>query len=395
MNRTLPVLFACFCPSLALAEFIPLGFLPGGDFSAALAVSADGSTVVGMSRSATSGSRTEAFRWTRSGGVASLGQLPGGNVMSAAGAVSADGSVVAGIAESAAGTQAFRWTASTGMVPLGDLSGGNFNSGARGISADGRTIVGSGSTNAGFAACRWVDGAAPQLIGSGDVTGGAFNGSAQSASADGSIIYGSGVGLAGPVTFRWTAQTGLTSLSADLPGGGTFSEPFGATPDGRFVVGRSRSTASTATGFEAFRFDFDTKQLIGLGDLPGGAFVSYANAITADGSTIVGLATSSRGEEAFIWDAEHGMRLLADVLTTEFNADLTGWQLSSAWAISDDGRTIVGGGINPDGLTEAWTVTIPAPPVAAVLLAILGISRRRRCSSSVELPCSATSAPLR
>ncbi|MCA1958668.1 MAG: hypothetical protein LDL14_09095, partial [Nitrospira sp.] len=62
--------------SAQAAEFIPLGDLPGGSFSSmALGVSADGSVVVGVSRS---GSGDEAFRWTEATGHGGLGRRVGG-----------------------------------------------------------------------------------------------------------------------------------------------------------------------------------------------------------------------------------------------------------------------------------------------------------------------------
>lgn len=363
-------------PALA-ASFEALGDLPGGeDFSAALGVSSDGTTIVGMSKSALTGARTEAFVWTRARGLESLGELAGGGVMSAAGAVSADGSVIAGLSESSRGTEAFRWTRAGGMVGLGDFAGGQFNSGARGISDDGTTIVGSGNLNAGFAAFRWTASEGLRIIGAGDLSGGSFSGSAQTASSNGSIIYGSGTTASGPATFRWSASTGMVNIG-ELPGGGTFSEPFGASPDGRFCVGRSQSSASGG-GFEAFRYDAVTQQLIGLGDLAGGAFSSMAEDVSSDGSLIVGSATTARGEEAFLWDNAHGMRLLADVLASDYNIHLDGWILTSANGISADGRVIVGGGINPDGHTEAWMVVIPTPATSMLLLGAAITARRER-----------------
>ena len=71
-----------------------------------------------------------------------LGDLPGGDFYSHAFDVSADGSTVVGWSRSASGYEAFRWTSASGMVGLGDLSGGNFYSEAYGVSADGSTVVG-------------------------------------------------------------------------------------------------------------------------------------------------------------------------------------------------------------------------------------------------------------
>ena len=58
---------------------VGLADLPGGEsFSEAFGISADGAVVVGLSRSAASGSLYEAFRWTESEGMVGLGDLPGG-----------------------------------------------------------------------------------------------------------------------------------------------------------------------------------------------------------------------------------------------------------------------------------------------------------------------------
>jgi probable HAF family extracellular repeat protein len=64
----------------AADPFTPLGFLPGGTYSIAQGVNADGSVVVGFGPSTASGIN-EAFRW--SGGIMTgLGLLPGGRTAS-------------------------------------------------------------------------------------------------------------------------------------------------------------------------------------------------------------------------------------------------------------------------------------------------------------------------
>ena len=77
--------------------FIPLGDLSGGLYeSKAYDVSADGSVVVGRSRSSGIGLADgyEAFRWSLDGGMIGLG--PPGGQFSQATSVSADGSVIVG-----------------------------------------------------------------------------------------------------------------------------------------------------------------------------------------------------------------------------------------------------------------------------------------------------------
>ena len=101
--------------------------------------------------------------------------------------------------------------------------------------------------------------------------------------------------------------------------------------------------------------------MVGLGDLPGDFFDSFALGVSGDGSVVVGRGRAA-STRAFIWDATNGMQDLNLVLETQYDLNLTGWTLHQAWAISDDGLTIVGWGINPDGKQEAWITTLPAPP---------------------------------
>src|SRR5262245_31066101 len=105
-----------------------LGFLPNSvnHFSMANAVSADGSTVVGVGVNGQGDE--EAFLWTAHGGMKGLGTLPD-SLGSVATGVSADGSTVVGYSSNVAGG-AFIWTAATRMVGLGGI-----DSSATGVSA--------------------------------------------------------------------------------------------------------------------------------------------------------------------------------------------------------------------------------------------------------------------
>jgi hypothetical protein len=89
------------------------------------------------------------------------------------------------------------------------------------------------------------------------------------------------------------------------------------------------------------------------------------------------------GYRAFFWEAQQGMRNLQSVLEADYGMDLTGWQLTSAVDISDDGLVIAGNGINPLGQQEGWVVRLEAIPEPATLALFLlgacgiGIARNR------------------
>jgi len=372
------------------ARFQGLGDLPGGDFlSCATDISADGSVVVGVS-----GDR--AFRWTVDTGMVVLGILSGEYSYSSPTDVSADGSVVVGFCAGSGdqGDQAFRWTDGTAMVGLGDLPGGDFQSFARAVSADGFVVVGhsdSGSTG-GEEAFHWTD--ATGMVGLGYLPGGDYS-LARAISADGSVVVGYSWSTSGQQAFRWTVGGGMVGLD-DLLGGIFYSDAHAVSADGTTVAGYSESesgleafrwTAGTAmdglgylpggdysiatlvfgdgagvagwsksaSGDQAFRWTINYG-MSGLGDLPGGDFQSSALAMSADGYVIVGSSETGLGSEAFYWRVSRGIVNLKEMLEQEYGLDMTGWTLTRAIAISDDGLTVVGDGINPNGDEEAWIV---------------------------------------
>lgn len=143
---------------------VPLGDMSDNNtYSDGTAVSDDGRVVVGHWRRPDN--RVEAFRWTEESGMVGLGYLPGG-VFSWAQAVSPDGAVVVGY--SYLGSErdtyldqslhrAFRWTAATGMQSIAgwlgaagvELAPGYVLQTADAVSADGTTIQGKVTTSLG------------------------------------------------------------------------------------------------------------------------------------------------------------------------------------------------------------------------------------------------------
>lgn len=64
-------------------------------------------------------------------------------------------------------------------------------------------------------------------------------------------------------------------------------------------------------------------------------------------------------------------------LVSDFGLNLSGWTLTGAVGISDDGTRIVGAGIDPAGAQESWLVTIPEPGSGLLLLAAFAFLRGR------------------
>ncbi|WP_299152274.1 autotransporter domain-containing protein [uncultured Tateyamaria sp.] len=279
-----------------------------------------------------------------------LGDLPGGTYESTALGVSADGSVVVGQSRSLNGREAFRWVGGT-MTGLGDLPGGSFNSLARAVSADGSVVVGVGRSASGSEAFRWVGGT---MTGLGDLPGGNFFSNAYDVSADGSVVVGQSASASGSEAFRWVGGT-MTGLG-DLPGGIYSSFATGVSADGSVVVGRGTS----ASGLEAFRWEGGT--MTGLGDLPGGPFFSTANAVSGDGSVVVGSSRAASRNVAFRWEGG-SMAALGDLLAAK-GIDQTGITLLDATGISDDGTVIVGNAFTTAG-NEAFIAVYDEPASGA------------------------------
>ncbi|MHC4112277.1 MAG: hypothetical protein ACYSUY_14485, partial [Planctomycetota bacterium] len=335
------------------------------DWIHAYDISADGSVVVGYANH-------RAFRWTEEGGLVLL-ESPLEGYAAVANAVSGNGRVVVGSGTIVNGCEAFRWTAEDGTVGLGHI-GSYLDSRAFDVSDDGSVIVGWGQNASGYyGAFRWTTSDGMQELATGSLVS-----YAEGVSADGSVVVGSSVEVNSGEAFRWTESGGTVGLG-DLPGGVFWSGATAVSPNGSVVVGYSNS-ASSGWSNEAFRWTVKDG-MVGLGDLPGGDFDSTAHAVSGDGSVVVGRsvvegsvhpfktwAEEGFRVEAFIWDSDNAMRSLKDVLETDFGLDLTGWMLIEATAISTDGVTIVGNGINPDGYSEAWIATISEPPIEAEIV---------------------------
>jgi len=401
------------------ADFRGLGFLHAEDNNSNVTgMSPDGTAVVGGSRflgepgsngSPVIGVGTAAFLWTRANGLREIRSpaFPGEWIFG--NGVSNSAEVVVGHptpVPNPAQPPPFRWTALDGLEPFPgshrittpDYAG--FSHVPNSVSGDGVVYVGATglTANAPRQAFRYTDAGGYSYLGFlpgvehiplGDLYNSPVS-TALAISTDGQAIVGfSSSGRAwgqspippsidpynGSEAFIWQQATGMVGLG-DLPGGFFSSQASAVSADHRTVVGMS----SIERGNEAFRWT-EATGMIGLGYLFDDFKFSHATGVSADGSRIVGStvvnAVLQPGDPnyadeveyaAFIWDFEHGMRDLKSVLESEHGLDLTGWQLTSAVDISDDGLVIAGNGINPLGQSEGWVVRLEAIPEPATLV---------------------------
>jgi len=124
----------------------PLPALPGAEQSRAYGASADGSIIVGVSGLGAAKQANRAVRW-QNDTITNLGLLPGGDAdpissTSAAAAVSADGSVIVGTAKLPGASEvAVRWV--NGVIDSLTVGG------AAAVTSDGKVIVGYGLASVG------------------------------------------------------------------------------------------------------------------------------------------------------------------------------------------------------------------------------------------------------
>jgi uncharacterized membrane protein len=389
---------------------------PGFVLNEVVAMSVDGRTFAGNGTNAEA--KPEGFRVTLPsaprGGFAGLGDLAGGDIASYATAVSAAGDVVVGFSRDAAGDEAVRWTAAAGLQGLGGP-----NSQAHGVSPDGQIIVGSVAESSylgGRAAALWRTGAAYELIPgpfAGDGTPIFWVVDANAVRGDGRAFgtciqynaYGDrlrcyfdasgefkvdGVGeiFAGDAALNYAGTSYPGSKSGNLfgsvaiydgdqlgyPAGSACLQPHSCRSEARafsagggVIVGTSQVPAvgsppvTSGPLFDtAFVYTSD-EGMLRLPDLAEGDDASGAFAIDSAGRVIGGFGSDADGAQAVLWVDRKPLRVI-ELLKQAQIAVPAGWKLRQIRAISADGSTLVGNGVNPDGNPEAFRVVLPAPP---------------------------------
>lgn len=346
------------------ASFQPLGLGPGGVQSFAWDVSADGSVVVGTSWVQDGPFfPPHAVRWV-SGTVQDLGALNPNAHEAQALAVSDDGSKVVGWARGTSGFQRpFLWSATGGMQELANVPGSDAI--ATDISRDGSVIVGQFYVDAegSWHAFRWSGGVVTDL---GFLPGGRDS-KAGAVCGLGAAIVGSTVDSTTiQRAFRWRASSGMQNLGG--VGKNSLAYAEGCSDDGNVVAGTSMDDKGN---LRATRWDATGPH--DLGTLGGNS--SEAHAISSDGAVVVGGAglpfVNGISEfSAFRWTTATGkIEQLSRVLqntgvTTPFchavPCPAGTWFLQLALGISADGSAIVGYAIDPNGAAQAYRAVLPA-----------------------------------
>ncbi len=331
-------------------SFTPTGDLPGGTFYSQTAfVSPDGVFASGFSDV---GAGQRGFRWTKATGSIELSGLPANVTDGRAYGISGDGSVLIGFMEQGPNTGvSFTWTPGGGIALLPSWAN-HPTVFALDMSYDGTTISGTTGNAAGeshpFRLVNGIYTEIPNLAGSSYGVGYGLSG-------NGATVVGfSSVGT-DHRAIRWS-QAGGTIYLGDLAGGLTYSEATGVSYDGRTIVGGSYG----AGGEEPFIWTA-ANGMVGLGNFPSPVPNGEASACSGDGSVVVGHSRAGNDYTAFIWDAAHGMRTLAAALSSAGAPLPHGWTLTYAQGISYDGNTVVGVGINPQGNTEGFVAQFRKP----------------------------------
>jgi hypothetical protein len=151
----------------------------------------------------------------------------------------------------------------------------------------------------------------------------------------------------------------------DVPGALVDAAANAVSDDGSVIVGEVNTSTTDTAKPQAVRWvgpGYGTAEL--LGTLPGAQFAtSSALAVSANGAVIVGIANDASGDDAaFIWRASYGLRELAVVLEEDYGLDLGGWRLREARGVSDVNAAgefwVVGAGVNPSGNPEGFVAKL-------------------------------------
>lgn len=351
---TIVAVYAMSTQAWSQPRLLNLGTLgyqnPDTNASYGIAISSDGSTVVGQS---TSPQGLHAFRW-RNGLMEDIGTLNGSRPPSFSDgcAVNADGSVVGGQATTRfplGALHAFRWT-ENGIQDLGAAADPSI---VLGMSSDGSVLVGkSRHVNESPQAVSWTNNIMKNLGGLGSTGYSAAYG----VNANGTTITGSSwttvVGTPSIHAFKWNDD-----LMQDLGTlGGAESNGYAISGDGLTIVGGANRLDSY---YHAFLWNNSLME--DLGALAANSN-SVATAISSDGTIVGGssgtIVNGVRVEHAFLYNKTRGMVDMNLYLPT-LGIDLDEWVLVHTRGISADGSSVTGIGLYQDEYRAFLITNLP------------------------------------
>jgi uncharacterized membrane protein len=333
-----------------------------GDDLVATHISADGSTVVGVSQDSLH-SHSRAFRWTRKTGLQFLAfpSLSKDRPVADATGVSANGDAIVGHYTDAHGSQhVYRWTAASGTADVGAPHGWQYMNDPA-VSGDGTAVAGSYIADAAGKTHLYVW---TKAHGFKDLGAGAQTIVPVAVTNDASVISGwfrngDAFGI-----FQWTAANGFQNLGTIGKAG---CKAIAASADGSAIVGYSWDRVNMIEGVPDFSSFiggnvFLWTRATGIRNLGAMAKAkAMPQGISADGAVILGSRTDNKsGWQAFMWSEAQGVR----------DIGARNWHDSSATDISSDGSKILGhvydvdlnsdNEINPADKREHFFVMPPA-----------------------------------
>lgn len=350
-------------------SFIRMGRPAGGLDAPVLALSGDGSTVVGNLGDFRDG---DAYRWTQLDGFVPIPRTSA--FRESARSVNGDGSVVGGtarypdsstsaaISTNGGAFQAVQPTAVDDFIDLGDAEVTAFNS-------SGTRYLGSKLDSAAGRRDSFVIDRTQNTVRQVN-----FPDWVTDLSRDGQRVVGQlNNGTPASNLYYFNEATNFTVPVPILPGGIPAAYEFVGTP--HFAASKDVIVSSVVNGWTHISGLLLWTPGEGARIIPApGQTYLYAAGASPDGSII--LATDFAANRAMVWTETMGFRTLRDLLVSG-GVDLTGWTLQSLRDVSDDGLTVVGYGINPEGLPEGFVAHIPAPGGVVIPL-VLGLAARRR-----------------
>ena len=345
------------CAHASAASFQGLGVGPPGITSVqsgARAASADGSAVTGEYWQPDGGFfHRRGFRWTAATGMQDIGVLDPAAPEVQPLAISGDGSTIVGWARGVSGFQRpFLWTAAGGMHELGNVPG--TDAVATGVSRDGRVVVGY-YLDGRYHGFRWSGGATTDL----GLLPGASDTFVRGACGLGDAAVGS-TQTAGGRAFRWRAASGLQELPPLRAGALAYAEA--CSDSGNVAVGSS----GDGKGQPPARWDTNGVRNLGtLGGNSGEAHGVSADGAVVVGAAGLPFVNGVSDFAAFRWTTATGkIEQLSKFLERigvsgpfchdPLTCPAGTWFLQLALGISADGNVVVGQGLNPNDQWEAF-----------------------------------------